>query len=259
VSASAVYEGWIRHRRFAPVEHSFRYRLFLMYLDLDELPGTLDPYPLWSARRPAPARFRRADFMGDPARPLAECARDAVEASTGERPGGPVRLLANLRYLGHAFNPVAFYYCFDTSGERVEAVVADVNNIPWGERHPYVMARGARTGTVLTEELEKTLHVSPLMAMEQTYAFRASEPGEELAVHIESRPSDGPDKAFDATLSMHRHELGRALLTRMLIRYPAMSLQVVAKIYAQSLRLKLKGAPYFPHPEGKRPRGFLSP
>jgi DUF1365 family protein len=259
VSASAVYEGWIRHRRFAPIEHSFRYRLFLMYLDLDELPAALDPYPLWSARRPAPARFRRGDFMGNPARPLAKCARDAVEASTGARPAGPVRLLANLRYLGHAFNPVAFYYCFDEAGERVEAVVADVNNIPWGERHPYVMARGARTGTVLTAELEKTLHVSPLMAMDQTYAFRATEPGEELAVHIEARPTDGPGKAFDATLSMHRRELSRPLLTRMLARYPAMSLQVVAKIYAQSLRLKLKGAPYFPHPEGKGPKGFLSP
>ncbi len=115
MSASAVYEGWVRHRRFEPIEHEFRYRLFLMYLDLDELPQVLDPYPLWSARRPAPARFRRADFMGDPDRPLAECARDAVEAETGRRPAGPVRLLANLRYLGHVFNPVSFYYCFDAA------------------------------------------------------------------------------------------------------------------------------------------------
>ncbi len=83
MSASAVYEGRIRHRRFEPVEHSFHYPLFLMYLDLDELPEVLDPYPLWSARRPAPARFRREDFMGDPARPLAECARDVIQAATG--------------------------------------------------------------------------------------------------------------------------------------------------------------------------------
>ncbi len=260
MTASAVYEGWIRHRRFEPVGHSFRYRLFLMYLDLDELPAALDPYPLWSARRAAPARFRRADFMGDPERPLAECARDAVEAQTGSRPTGPVRLLANLRYLGHAFNPVSFYYCFDPAGERVEAVVADVSNIPWGERHPYVLARGEREGTVLTEELDKTLHVSPLMGMDQTYAFRATEPGDELIVQIESRPGDGgAGKTFDATLSMRRRELSGPLLTRMLARYPAMSLQVVAKIYAQTLRLKLKGARYFPHPEGRRPKGFLSP
>jgi DUF1365 family protein len=274
MSASAVYEGWIRHRRFEPIEHSFRYRLFLMYLDLDELPRVLDRYPLWSARRPSPARFRRADFMGDPRRPLAECARDAVEEQTGARPSGPVRMLANLRTLGHVFNPVCFYYCFDADGKRVEAVVADVNSIPWGERHPYVLARAGRQGTVLAHELDKVLHVSPLMAMDQTYAFRAGEPGERLSVQIESRPvqrvvrpshgqcaspDEGGAKAFDATLSLRRRELSGPLLTRMLLRYPAMSLQVVAKIYAQTLRLKLKGAPYFPHPEGKRPRGFLSP
>ncbi|HWJ42805.1 MAG TPA: DUF1365 domain-containing protein, partial [Solirubrobacterales bacterium] len=177
MTASAAYEGWVRHRRFEPVEHEFRYPLFLMYLDLAELPDVLDPYPFFSARRRALARFRRDDFMGDPARPLDECAREAVATATGERPAGPVRLLAGPRCFGHSFNPVSFYYCFDRGGRRVEAVVADVQNIPWGERHPYVLARGGRRGTVLGEELDKTFHVSPLMGMDQTYSFRASEPG----------------------------------------------------------------------------------
>jgi DUF1365 family protein len=273
MSASAVYEGWIRHRRFEPPEHEFRYRLFLTYLDLDELPSVLDRFPLWSARRRAPASFRRSDFLGDPSRPLAECACDAVEAETGERPAGPVRLLASLRQLGHVFNPVSLYYCFDAAGERVEAVVADVNNIPWGEGHPYVLARGDRQGTVLRDELDKRLHVSPLMGMDQRYAFAASEPGAELVVHIESRqvqrfaaltgpqdvaPASG-GKSFDATLSLRRRELSQGLMASLPLRYPAMSLQTVAKIYGQALRLRLKGARYFPHPGGRRPRGFLSP
>jgi uncharacterized protein len=270
---SAVYEGFVRHRRFEPVEHEFRYPLFLMYLDLAELPGVLDPFPLFSARGRALARFRREDFMGDPDRPLDECVRGAVEEATGVYPSGPVRLLAGLRYFGHSFNPVSLYYCFDQAGKRVDAVVADVRNIPWGECHPYVLARGERRGSVLSDELEKTFHVSPLMGMDQTYAFRAGEPGERLAVHIESRPretaknptysgplrSRGAAKQFDATLNLRRRELSRRTLTTMLARYPAMSLQVVAKIYAQSLRLKLKGAKYHPHPEGSRPRGFVSP
>jgi DUF1365 family protein len=275
MSSSAVYEGTIRHRRFEPVDHAFRYRLFLMYLDLDELPGLLDPYPLFSARRAAPARFRRADFMGDPARPLDECAREAVAAATGTRPAGPVRLLTGLRYFGHSFNPVSLYYCFDEAGERVDAVVADVQNIPWGERHPYVLARGEQRGTVLSEELDKSFHVSPLMGMDQTYSFRASEPGESLAVQIESRPRVGREtakihlqedflrsrreKTFDATLNLRRRPLSRGTLAGLLARYPATSLQTVAKIYAQSLRLKLKGAKYHPHPEGSRPKGFVSP
>ncbi len=267
---SAVYEGWVRHRRFAPIEHSFRYRFFLTYLDLAELPGVLDPYPLYSARRRAPARFRRADYMGDPRRPLDECARDTVEAATGARPAGPIRLLTGLRYLGHSFNPVSFYYCFDPAGLRVEAVIADVENIPWGERHAYVLERGDRVGPVLADELDKNLHVSPLMGMDQTYGFRASEPGERLQVHIESRPKEveeasatapagRPQKTFDATLDLRRRELSPRLMAGLLARYPAMSLQVVGKIYAQSLRLKLKGARYFPHPEGARPKGFIAP
>src|SRR5690349_3630014 len=144
-----------------------------MYLDLDELPGVLDPYLGWSARGRALARFRRADFIGDPARPLAECARDVVAAASGVRPAGPVRLLAGLRYLGHSFNPVSFYYCFDPD-ERVQAVLAEVQNIPWKERHAYVLRRGERVGPVLSQEIEKSFHVSPLMGMDQTYAFRAS-------------------------------------------------------------------------------------
>jgi DUF1365 family protein len=252
LTESAIYEGWVRHRRFEPVEHAFRYRFFLAYLDLGELPGVLDPYPLWSARRRAPARFRRADFLGDPARPLDECVRDAVAAAGAPRPTGPIRLLTGLRYLGHSFNPVSFYYCFDPTGRRVEGVVAEVENIPWGERHAYVLQRGDREGTVLADELEKKHHVSPLMGMDQTYTFRAGTPGERLQVHIESRPREAEGgtapKTFDATLSLRRRELSRPLMLGLLARYPAMSLQVVAKIYAQAARLKLKGARYYPHP-----------
>ena len=279
MTASAIYEGWVRHRRFEPVEHSFRYRLFLAYLDLAELPAVLDPFPLYSARRRAPVRCRRADFLGDPARPLDECVRDVVAASGAPHPPGPIRLLTGLRHLGHGFNPVSFYYCFDPTGRRVEAVVAEVENIPWGERHAYVLIRGDREGTVLADEMEKKHHVSPLMGMDQTYTFRAGTPGERLQIHIESRPrgADGAagvrkaetdgivgaaagaaaggrataartPKTFDATLSLRRRELSRPLMLGLLARYPAMSLQVVARIYAQAARLKLKGARYYPHP-----------
>jgi uncharacterized protein len=263
LTASAIYEGWVRHRRFEPVDHSFRYRYFLVYLDLAELPGVLDPYPLWSARRRAPARFRRADYLGDPARPLDQCVRETVADSGAPRPTGPIRLLTGMRFLGHTFNPVSFYYCFDPDGRRVESVVAEVENIPWGERHAYVLDRGEREGTVLADELEKTHHVSPLMGMDQTYSFRAGTPGDRLQVHIESRPrvsapaqSGGgtatlvaaPPKTFDATLSLRRRELSRPLMLGLLARYPAASLQTVAKIYGQAARLKLKGAEYHPHP-----------
>ena len=239
----------------------FRYRLFLMYLDLDELPGVLDPYPLLSARRPAPARFRRADFMGDPARPLAECARDAVEAETGAAPAGPVRLLANLRYLGHAFNPVSFYYCFDRAGERVEAVVADVNNIPWGERHPYVLARGEREGPVLSDELDKALHVSPLMGMDQTYAFRASRARRAAQRPHRVAPAEGDGGGSPST---RRSRCAAASSAGAPPEPDARPLPGdVAAGRGEDLRAvaaaEAEGRALLPPPRGRRPKGFISP
>lgn len=246
MSASALYEGWVRHRRVDPVEHSFKYRMFMTYLDLDELPEVLDPLRGWSARRPALARLKRSDHIGLPELPLDQVVRDQVAAQSGERPGGPVRMLTNLRYFGHCFNPVTFFFCFDERVERVEAVLAQVNNTPWGESHSYVIENSCES-RVIKGSIRKDFHVSPLMGMDHVYEWSTTVPGDDVQVHIESR-KDGR-RAFDATLSLERLELDPANARRMLARYPAMTAQVVAKIYWQTLRLRLKGAPYHPHPE----------
>lgn len=249
--ASCLYEGWIRHRRHTPIEHEFRYRIFMAYLDLGELPEALDASPLWSARRPAPAWFRRADYLGDPDVPLADAARDEVGAQTGERPSGPVRVLTHLRYFGHVFNPVSFYYCYDARGEHVDAVLAEVTNTPWGERHRYVLRPTEGTpdaGEPLRARFPKAFHVSPFMGLDLDYEWRIVEPGERLLVHIENTGERG--RVFDATLSMRRRELSGAALNRALVRYPAMTLKVVGGIYFEALRLRLKGARWHDHPPG---------
>lgn len=247
MSSSAIYDGWVRHRRHTPVEHSFTYRHAMMLLDLDELPGVLDRHPLYSASRRAPARFRREDYLGDPARPLADCVRDLVQERTGERPDGPVRLLTTLRTLGHNFNPVCFYYCFAADGERVEAVVAQVTNTPWGESHSYVLRRDGDQ-SVMRDTMDKAFHVSPFIGMDNHYDWRVTEPNGQLLVHIDERDGGGA-QVFDATLSLERRELSRSRMTRLLLRFPATSLRVVFLIYWNALRLKLKGAPYFRHQE----------
>jgi DUF1365 family protein len=250
--ASAIYEGVVTHRRRTPVEHAFRMRLFLMYIDLAELPQLFDGHPLWSGRRRAVARFRRADYLGDPAVPLDTAVRDLVQERLGFRPSGPVRMLAHLRYLGHCFNPVVFYWCFDADGEGVEAVVAEVTNTPWGERHAYVVAGEGNADHVLESRQQKALHVSPFMAMEVQYRWRVAMPAEQLAVAIENHDADGT-LVFDAHLALRRREISRSALTRVLVRHPAMTLRVLGGIYGQALRLRLKGAPWHAKPSATRP------
>lgn len=253
MSVSAIYYGHVRHRRFEAREHEFRYRIALAYLDLDELPTLLNGQLL--ASRPGPARFRRRHYLGDEHVPLADAVRDVVADRVGVRPSGPVRVLTNLSSFGHCFNPVSFYYCLDGSAEQgVDAVVAEVTNTPWGERHAYVLVRAGEdcspvqtASAVLAGNSTKALHVSPFMGMDQRYEWRVSAPGETLSVHITS--SRNGDIAFDATLSLHRRELTNATLARMSARYPASALRMLALIYAQALRLKLKGVPVHPHPK----------
>ncbi len=246
---SCIYEGRVHHDRFGAVPHRFSARLFLMYLDLDELPELFRGRLLWSASRPALARFRREDHLGDPEQPLADAVRDLVERRGARRPRGPIRLLTHLRYLGYVFNPISLYYCFDADGVGLECVVADVANTPWNERHRYVLADERPREGPLTVETRKVLHVSPFLAMDMSYRWRVSQPGEKLALGIENWQEDA--RVFAASLALHRREIDGRALASVLARYPLMTVQVIAGIFWQALRLRRKRARWYPHP-GKR-------
>jgi uncharacterized protein len=246
VTSSAVYEGRVAHRRFEPVPHSFGYRVFMPLLDLDELPGLLDPVPLWSARRPSPARFREGDYLPGGDAPLAERARGLVQSRLGRRPAGPVRLLANPRYLGVGFNPITFLF-LHTDGGDLDAVIAEVTNTPWGERTAYVLDGRGGEGELIEGSFEKRMHVSPFQPMRQTYEISLTQPAGRFGVVIRNRADDRD--LLVASMSLRRFELTRRRLVRLLVAYPPMTLATLARIYANALRLKARGAPYHPHPE----------
>lgn len=249
---SCIYHGTIRHRRVGAVAHEFQYPIFMMYLDLAELPELFDRRLLWSARRPALAWFKRADYLGDSAIPLDTAVRDVAEARTGVRPQGPIRLLTQLRYFGFVMNPVSFYYCFDATGSRVDTIVTEITNTPWNERHTYVFrARDDGVGNPLQHQFAKEFHVSPFFEMDHLYDWKFSPPGEQLAVHMENARRG--TKVFDATLTLRRTPISGVALARALARHPFMTLSVAAGIYWQALRLRLKGATFHTHPS-KRPR-----
>jgi DUF1365 family protein len=246
--ASAIYEGWVRHRRPGPGGHVFRYTLAMLYLDLAELPALIAGTRWWALERGRLAQFRRRDYFGDPAVPLDTAVRDRIEAELGERPDGPIRVLTHGRYFGLCFNPVSFYYCFTADGSGLRAVLAEITNTPWNERHAYALpaARAERSGERLRFRFDKAFHVSPFLEMELEYVWDFTLEGGRLQIGMSCLRAGR--EVFRADLAARREPLTAAALARALLLQPALSLSAFAAIYGQALRLRLKGAPFHVHP-----------
>lgn len=248
---SSIFKGQVKHWRKTPVTHAFEYGVFMMYLDLSELDTVFAGRWFWSTSRPALARFSRANYFGDATESLDTSVRNLVEEKTGSRPAGPVRLLTNLSYFGYCFNPISLYYCFDADDKRLETIVAEVSNTPWGERHCYVLPDDQNTGSEQSRRfrVEKNLHVSPFMGMDMTYSWLITEPAENLLVRIHNHKGD--ESLFGASLNLAREPITAWSLAGVLIRYPFMTFKVMLGIHWQALKLWVKGCPVQTHPDKK--------
>jgi DUF1365 family protein len=247
---AALYEGVAIHRRHTAPKRSFSPRLFMTMLDVDALPESLDRFPGWSARRPAPIHFRNRDFLDGGDTPIGDGVRDLVEACLGRRPTGAVTLLAHLRTFGWLFNPIAVYYCGSAAGAGLDAVVLEVSNTPWGERHWYVVdARDGKRSTTVA----KAMHVSPFLPMDVEYRITWTTPGDDLRLRIDVLRAD--THLFDARLELHRVPLDRRTAVTMPLRHWLMPLRVSLGIYREAVKLFFRRARFFPHPkrEGSRP------
>lgn len=257
---SALYEGAVIHLRKDTrdgVDHRFRYSLFMVYLDLDELDTVFAKRWLWSTKRLALAWFRRADYFGVASVPLKDAVLDRVERDLGRRPRGAVRLLTQLRYYGLGFNPVSFYYCFDERGE-LDAIAVEITNTPWLERHTYVVDARVESGRARLRA-KKEFHVSPFIDMDCDYDWSFSVPRDALAVHMKNerhvKNQQQGETFFEAILEMKRREMTGRSLARALFVHPWMTLKIVFGIYWQALVLHRKGATFYPHPK-KRTAGL---
>jgi DUF1365 family protein len=247
---SGIYTGMVQHRRFLPKPHAFKYKVFMMYLDLDELPSLFTSNRFWSYLKPNLAFFKRGDYYGDAHQPLKSEIQALVNTRLGKSLQGKICLLTNMRYFGICFNPVSFYYCYAADNTTLEAIVTHITNTPWGENFAYVHDCSSQSNQVTHQfNLDKTFHVSPFMPMDIAYDWRFSEPSAHLNVYMQNQQAGR--KMFDATLNLKYQPITARALNLVLLQYPMMTAKVIAAIYWQALRLWLKRIPFYPHPNSQ--------
>ena len=237
---SALYEGIVFHERLMPKQHAFKYRVFMVYFSLQELPRFLSLSIFWSSNFFSLAKYKRTDFFGDKETSL-ECAlKDKVYQDAGFRPSGDICVLANFRYFGFIMNPLITYYLFDKN-DNLEAIVAEVSNTPWNERHAYVLDCRNTNGSFFCE-FDKVFSVSPFNGMNMSYRWHSNVPGENLSISINTM-LDG-DEIVNAAINLKRKEVSTKVLNMFLLKYPLHTLKVISGIYWEALKLYIKKVPF---------------
>jgi uncharacterized protein len=255
--ASGLYVGTVRHRRHRPTPNAFRYRTYHALLDVDELPALDREVAGFGYNRRAIAGFRDRDHLGPSDLPVREKLRRWLAGQGIELPAGPVRVLANLRVLGHVFDPVSWWFCHDAEGWLV-LVVAEVRNT-FGESHCYLLDQLRRGDDgLLRADAPKRFHVSPFLPIDGlTYAFAFAPPAadptgmdDQVVVHIDV--DDPRGRIFDATQTGRRAPFTTASLRRVLLGNPLLPLRTVLLIHAQAVRLWWRRVPFHRKPAAPR-------
>jgi len=248
---STLAEGHVFHSRVDAPRHAFRYRVFMLLLDLDEMEGLDRRLRLFGVERGGILSFRHRDHLDPGAWSARGALAERLHAEGLELPRGRVLVLTNPRVLGYVFNPVSFWYCHDENDD-LALVVAEVNNT-FGDRHAYVLPIGEaeravdESGPVLTWRRKKVMHVSPFMPPDAgTYRFAIAAPAERL--HVSISLSRGGATALDSRLSLQRRPLTDRGIASALLRHPFMTLKVIAAIHYEALRLWGKRAPFWSRP-----------
>lgn len=276
-----LYVGIVRHRRFNPIKHSFRYPIFMTYLELDSLDLLLEQ-KWWFGTRPwCWVRFRFQDYLnGDnvtyptTGKELKQAVLEKLTQLTGMDMSAITRvnMLGHLRYGGLYFSPLNLYYCFNEHNELCW-VLAEVSNTPWNQRHYYALPiltksegdKSQKPSQRFTVEHLKAFHVSPFNPMEQRYSWLLNQPQTVLSVHLETLTltddkhqtsrylNSCPEqtrsiKVFDATMKLKYQPFTGHRLGKQLIITPIMTIKVIIGIYWQALKLWIKKAPFYNHP-----------
>jgi DUF1365 family protein len=240
---SAIYNGQVTHQRLKPVRHRLRYGIFMMLLDLDELPSLNRRLRLFSHDRFNLFSFHDSDHGAGEAGGLRGwMERQLHDAGLFEH-CACIRVLCMPRILGHAFNPISVFFCYRADGSPL-AMLYEVNNT-FGERHAYLIPV-ADPAWPIRQSCDKRFYVSPFLPMDLVYRFRVARPEQRFSFGITAAAADGPMIA--TAFSGERARITDKTLLRACLRMPWQGAKIIAAIHFEAAKLWFRGLKLLPRP-----------
>lgn len=242
---SQLYTGRVTHQRTRPARNGFRYPVYYLWLDLDEIDALDERLALFSHNRANLVSFWDSDHGardGSPLRPWVDALAARADVDLRD---GRVMLLTFPRVMGARFYPVSFWYCFGEEGS-VLAILAEVQNT-YRDRHDYLLHNsGEPLDWEARPAVAKAFYVSPFVQREDVeHEFAFSKPGLQLSVRI--RDLVEGSHMLTAAIQLSARELTDAALASTVLRHGPISTVALARIHWQALRLWAKRVPFYAH------------
>ncbi len=235
---SCLYKCSVMHRRASPKRHAFKYNLFMFYIDLDELDLLDEKIGFFGRNRFAPYEFRDSDHYNPRRIGLKKSIESYIREQGIEEPIGNVRLLTHLRVWGHLFNPVSFYFVDNRAGEPL-CSIAEVGNT-FHEQKLYLIQTNADRNS--NARCAKEFYVSPFSELDTQFHFKIAEPNQRLRLAIDQ--SRNSEVYFRSALVGSKQPISSRALAMSALRFPFITIQIVAAIHWQAFLLFLKGVPF---------------
>ena len=235
IKNSIIYNGKVIHKRFKPKEHYFKYNVFSLLIDLDELDLIQNKIKIFSYNKFNIISFFDIDHGPRDGTSLKKWILKNLKNIGVIENDVQVKLLCYPRIFGYVFNPLSVFFIYDQYSKLI-SILYEVKNT-FGEQHTYIFKTD--DNKTIKNNCNKKFHVSPFIEMECNYYFRVLQPSETISVVIDQSDKDG--KLLYASQDGKAKEFNEKNLIISYISHPLMTFKIIAAIHYEAFKLWLKG------------------